>query len=91
MNTKALEIKIKEYREYKRMIDETKKLADTVADELKDFIEKSGESSLIVGEYKLQYTDVTRKDLDKKRLETEHEALYKAYLKETTHKRFSVT
>jgi len=88
---KEIEAKIKEYREYKRLIDETQKLAANIADELKDFMEKSGEISMVVGEYKMHYSDVTRKELDKKRLEAEHKALHDAYLKETTHKRFSVT
>ena len=86
-----IESKIKEYREYKRLIDEMQKLAGDIADELKELMEKSGESTMIVGEYKMNYVDVVRKDLDKKRLESEHAALYAAYLKETTYKRFSVT
>lgn len=86
-----IEAKIREYREYKRIIDESKKLADSIADELKEVMEKAGESTMIVGEYKMHYADVVRNDLDKKRLEAEHAALYAAYLKETTHKRFSIT
>jgi len=88
---KELESKIKEYREYKRLIEETKKLADDIAEELKAVMEGTGESSMIVGEYKMHYIDIVRKDLDKKRLEAEHKALHDAYLKETTYKRFSVT
>jgi len=88
---KELEAKIREYREYKRLIDETKKLTDGLANELKDVMEASGESVMIVGEYKMQYVDVVRKDLDKKRLEVEHKALHDAYLRDTVFKRFSVT
>ena len=88
---KELESKIREYREYKRLIEETKILADSIADELKEVMENTEESTMIVGEYKMHYVDVVRKDLDKKRLESEHKALYDAYLKETMHKRFSVT
>ena len=88
---KELEAKIREYREYKRLIDETQKLANEIADELKEIMEKSGESTMLAGEYKMHYVDVVRKDLDKKRLEAEHAALYNAYLKETVYKRFSVT
>ena len=72
-------------------MEETKKLADDIAEELKKVIAESGESTMIIGEYKLNYTDVVRKDLDKKRLEAEHKALYDAYLKESVYKRFSVT
>ena len=88
---KELELKIKEYREYKRLIEETKKLADDIAEELKEVMENAGECTMIIGEYKMHYVDVVRKDLDKKRLEAEHKALYDAYLKETVYKRFSVT
>ncbi|MCL2405086.1 MAG: hypothetical protein FWC92_06025 [Defluviitaleaceae bacterium] len=88
---KELESKIKEYREYKRLIEETKILADSIAEELKGVMENANESTMIVGEYKMHYIDVVRKDLDKKRLEAEHKALYDAYLKESTYKRFTVT
>jgi len=88
---KELEAKIREYREYKRLIDETKKLTDSIADELKEVMEESGENTMIVGEYKMQYVDVARRDLDRKRLEAEHKALHDAYLKDTVYKRFSVT
>jgi predicted phage-related endonuclease len=85
-----LEAKAREYREYKRMIEELQDLADGIADELKAALTEAGESKLIVGEYKLSYTDCTRKDIDKNRLEAEHGALYNAYLRETTYKRFAV-
>jgi len=91
MVVKELESKIKEYREYKRLIEETKILADSIAEELKGVMENANESTMIVGEYKMHYIDVVRKDLDKKRLEAEHKALYDAYLKESTYKRFTVT
>ena len=85
-----LESKIREYREYARMIEEMEAIKNTIADELKTAMSEAGQDKMIIGEYKLSYTDCTRKDIDKKRLETEHKALYDAYLKETTYKRFSV-
>ena len=82
--------KIKEYREYKRMIEELQELADSIADELKAEMTAAGQDKIIVGEYKLSYIDCIRTDLDKKRLEADHSDIYAAYLRETTYKRFSV-
>jgi len=85
-----LQEKIKEYREYARMIEEMEELKSAIADELKAAMQEAGQDKMIIGEYKLSYTDCTRKDIDKKRLEADHGDIYTAYLKETTYKRFSV-
>ena len=85
-----LETRIKEYREYARMIEEMEALKDAIADELKAAMNEAGQDKMIIGEYKLSYTDCTRRDIDKKRLEAEHGDIYTAYLKETTYKRFAV-
>jgi predicted phage-related endonuclease len=85
-----METKIREYREMKRLAEEAQAAADSLADEIKAAMTEAGESKMIVGEYKLSYTDCVRRDIDKKRLEAEHKALYDAYLKESTYKRFSV-
>jgi len=82
--------KIKAYREYKRLAEEAQAMADAIADELKAAMTESGESKLIVGEYKLSFTDCKRTDIDKKALQTDHADIYAAYLKETTYKRFCV-
>jgi predicted phage-related endonuclease len=86
-----IQARIKEYREYKRMIEELEALTDSIADELKTMMTEAGQERMVVGEYKLSYTDVTRRDIDKKRLESEHKALYDAYQKESTYKRFLVS
>jgi len=85
-----LEPRIREYREYAKMIDELKALKTGIEDELKAAMVKAGVSKMIIGEYKLSYTDCTRKDIDKKRLQAEHSELYDEYIKETNYKRFTV-
>jgi len=82
--------KIKAYREYKRLAEEAQALADAIADELKSAMTEAGESKMIIGEYKLSYTDCKRTDIDKKALQADHADIYAEYLKETTYKRFSV-
>jgi predicted phage-related endonuclease len=91
MTTNELVTRIKEYREFKRMAEELLTLADSIADELKSVMLRTGQERMIVGEYKLSYTDVSRKDIDKKALAVEQEDIYNAYLRETVYKRFLVS
>ncbi len=91
MSNNELAAKVKEYREYKRLAEEMQALADSIADELKAAMTEQGAEKLIVGEYKLSYTECTRKDIDKKRLEAEHAELYASYIKESSYKRFLVS
>ena len=91
MSTNELTTKIREYREYKRMIEELEAIKDAIADELKAVMVESGETKMIVGEYKMSYTDVTRKDIDKKTLAADYADIYAALLTEVTYKRFLVS
>ena len=84
-----IETMAKEYREYKRMIEELQALQNAIADEIKAVMTEAGETKMIIGEYKISYSDCTRKDLDKKRLEQDLGSLDE-YLKITQYKRFSI-
>jgi predicted phage-related endonuclease len=86
-----LTAKIKEYRQYKRMAEEMLAIADSIADELKTVMLEQGLERMIVDEYKLSFTTVSRKDIDKKALAEEHQEIYNAYLRETSYKRFLVS
>ena len=63
--------RIREYREYQRMIEELEALKAAIADELKAEMTALGQEKLVVGEYKLSYTEAKRETLDKKRLEAD--------------------
>ena len=63
--------KVREFREYSRMIEELEALKTTIADELKAEMTAQGQEKLVVGEYKLSYTEAKRETLDKKRLEAD--------------------
>lgn len=84
-----MESKIREYREYKRMIEELESITAAIADELKAAMMEAGKDTMIVGEYKLSYTDTTRSTLDRKRLEADLGDLSE-YTKITTYKTFRV-
>ena len=86
-----MEERIKLFREYKRMAEELLSLADSIADELKAYMVAEGQEKMIIGEYKLSFNEVVRRDIDKKRLEAEQAEIYLAYLKETRYKRFLVS
>ena len=85
-----LESKIKEYKEYSRMIEELETLKTAIADNIKEYMTQEGQSKITIGEYKISYVDCTRKDLDKKALQVKYEEIYNAHLRETTYKRFSI-
>ena len=63
--------RIREYREYQRMIEELEALKSAIADELKAEMAALGQEKLVVGEYKLSYTEAKRETPDKKRLEAD--------------------
>ena len=84
-----LQAKIREYREMKRLAEEAQAAAESLADEIKAAMTEAGESKMIVGEYKLSYTETKRETLDKKRLEADLGDLTE-YTKTTFYKVFKV-
>lgn len=84
-----LESKIRDYREYRRMAEELEDMASAIADELKAMMAESGTEKMIVGEYRLTYTDVRRETLDQQKLEAVLGNLSR-FKKVTTYKRFQV-
>jgi len=91
MGTNKLAERIKEYNEYKKMGEEMLAIANSIADELKNLMSDTGQEKMIVGEYKLSYTAVSRKDIDKKALANDYSDIYNAYLRETSYRRFLVS
>lgn len=84
-----LQEKIREYREYARMIEELEALKTAIADDLKSAMTEAGQDKMVVGEYKLSYTEAKRETLDKQRLAADLGDL-REYTKVTTYKRFNV-
>jgi predicted phage-related endonuclease len=84
-----LQEKIREYKEMKRLAEEAQAAADSIADELKAAMTEAGQDKMIIGEYKLSYTDAKWETLDKKRLEADLGDLAE-YTKTTNYKVFKV-
>jgi predicted phage-related endonuclease len=91
MGTNELVEKIREYRELKRFAEEMMNAADSIGDELKAFMLAQGQEKMICGEYKLSYTDVSRTDIDRKRLKEERGEIFSQYSYSTVYKRFLVS
>jgi len=84
-----LQERIREYKEYSRMVEEIEAIKAAIAEELKAAMAEAGESKMIVGEHKLSCTEGKRETLDKKQLEADLGDL-SAYTKVTTYTRFAV-
>ncbi|MCL1986622.1 MAG: hypothetical protein FWG64_01430 [Firmicutes bacterium] len=97
MTAQELQGKLREFKEYSRMIEELEDLKDSVADIIKAYMTETGESKLITGEsklitgeYKVSYTDQKRETLNKKRLEQDLGDLSE-YTKTTQYKALRVS
>jgi len=79
--------RIKAYKSLKIIAEELESEMNKIKDSI--IAEMNGSSKLVVGEYKLSYTESTRETLDKKRLEADLGSLAE-YTKTTIYKRFCV-
>jgi len=73
-----------EYKQFKRLEEEAKTAKDALRDKLFAVLGELKETKLIAGEYKITISSYQKFDIDKKRLESEHKAIYDAYLKPPT-------
>ena len=91
MSIQEIETKCVEFKKWKRLAEEAEALADSIGDELKALMTEAGKEKMIAGAFKLSYTDVSRTDLDKKKLKEEEEAIFEKYSYSTIYKRFTVS
>ena len=82
---------IEMYLEYKKLAQEAQEIADSYANELKTVLVENGQNRMSVGNYTIIFSDCTRTEINRKRLELEQSDVYKEYLKSTSYKRFQVS
>ncbi len=80
---------ILELKAIEARIEELKKQADAIKDEMKK--EMGNEEHVAVDEFKVNYTIVISTTLDSKKLKTELPDLWNKYSKEGITRRFSIT
>jgi predicted phage-related endonuclease len=90
MSNQILQEKIREYREYKQLIEEAQANADSIADELKAHMNAQGVDEMAVDVFKVRYKEVTSSRVDTSTMKKELPDVVMKYTKTTTSKRFSV-
>lgn len=91
MSTVEITSKIEELRELEALIFEAQAEADTIRDELKAHMQAQNTEELTAGRYILRWTTVLSNRLDSSALKKVMPDIYKAYTKQTTSRRFSIS
>lgn len=90
--TKAeLNTKIEELRELEELLNEVKAEVESIKDELKTELVEHNLEELDTERFIIRLTPVTSNRFNSTLFKKEHNELYKAYLKQTTSKRFSIS
>ena len=90
MTTNEMLAKIRELKELKTMSAELDKEISALEDEIKQEMNATGKTEMFIDVFVVRYTSVVTNRFDTTKFKTEHNELYKTYLKQTTSKRFSI-
>lgn len=91
MSTIQITSKIEELRELEALISEAQAEADSIRDELKAHMQAQNTEELTAGRYILRWTTVLSNRFDSTAFKKVMPDIYKAYTKQTTSKRFSIS
>lgn len=91
MSTIEITSKIEALRELESLIEEAKAEAESLRDEIKAEMLNRDTEELEAGQYVVRYTTVLSNRFDTTSFKKLHGELYRAYTKQTTSKRFSIS
>ena len=91
MSTIEITSKIEALKELEALIEEAKAEAETLRDEIKTEMLNRNTEEMEAGQYVVRYTTVLSNRFDTTSFKKLHGELYKAYTKQTTSKRFSIS
>lgn len=91
MSTIEITSKIEALRELEALIEEAKTEAESIRDEIKAEMLNRDTEELEAGQYVVRYTTVLSNRFDTTSFKKLHSELYKAYTKQSTSKRFSIS
>ena len=91
MSTIEITSKIEALRELESLIEEAKAEAESLRDEIKAEMRNRDTEELEAGQYVVRYTTVLSNRFDTTSFKKLHGELYKAYTKQTTSRRFTIT
>lgn len=90
MDNKTINEKIVEIRNFENEIKQMQEIVDSLKDELKNEMTARGVEKLDTGVFKLTFKEIVSNRFDSKSFRKDNELLYKAYLKESFSKRFTI-
>ncbi len=90
MDNKTINEKVVELRNFENEIKQMQEIVDSLKDELKNEMTARGVDELDTGTFKMSYKDVVSNRFDSKAFQKDNEIIYKAYLKESVSKRFTI-
>ena len=90
MDNKTINEKIVEIRNFENEIKQMQEVVDSLKDELKNEMTSRGVDELDTGTFKMSYKEVVSNRFDSKAFQKDKEIIYKAYLKESVSKRFTI-
>ena len=90
MDNKMINEKIVEIRNFENEIKQMQEIVDSLKDELKNEMTARGVDELDTGTFKLIFKEVVSNRFDSKAFQKDNEIIYKAYLKESVSKRFTI-
>lgn len=83
--------KIAELKEWQALLDEATEMVESLKDFIKEEMNERGVEEMEVGTYICRFTTVLSNRFDTTAFKRLHGELYKAYTKQTTSRRFSIT
>lgn len=90
MDNKTINEKVVELRNFENEIKQMQEIVDSLKDELKNEMTARGVDELDTGTFKLTFKEVVSNRFDSKAFQKDNEIIYKAYLKESVSKRFTI-
>ena len=90
MDNKTINEKIVELRNFENEIKQMQEVVDSLKNELKNEMTARGVDELDTGTFKMSYKEVVSNRFDSKAFQKDNEVIYKAYLKESVSKRFTI-
>ena len=90
MCTKELTSKIREIKEYQRIVDEATEMLESLKDEVKAEMTARAVNEMDIDVFKVRWTSVVSNRFDSASFKKTHKDLYEQYTKATESKRFSI-
>ena len=91
MSTIEISAKIAELQELEALIEEAKAEADSIRDEIKNEMLNRNTEELTAGQYIIRYTTVLSNRFDSTAFKKVMPEVYKAYTKQTSSRRFTIS